>query len=96
MLGVCFFVLTAVSVVFAVLSGQLPALSNAILDGAEQAVRLTVSLVGMTALWCGVMNVLKEAGMIEKLSRVLSPVLRFVFPKAWEDGSARAEITSIN
>jgi len=94
MLGVCFFVLTAVSVVFAVLSGQLPALSNAILDGAEQAVRLTVSLVGMTALWCGVMNVLKEAGMIEKLSRVLSPVLRFVFPKAWEDGSARAEITA--
>ncbi len=94
MLGICFFVLSAVSVVFAALTGHLPDLSNAIVDGAGQAVTLTISLMGMMALWCGVMNVLKEAGMIEKLSRVLSPVLRLVFPDAWKSGGARAEITA--
>ncbi len=51
MLGVCFFVLVAVSAVFAATLGHLPDLSNAILDGAGQAVSLTLSLAGMMALW---------------------------------------------
>ena len=94
MLGICFFVLVAVSWVFALCTGHLPDLSNAILDGAGQAVSLTLSLSGMMALWCGVMKVLQKAGIIERLSRWLSPILRFVFPDAWRKGTATGEITA--
>ena len=94
MLGICFFILTAVSVAAAIPTGNFGALSNAIVDGASQAVSLTLSLAGMMALWCGVMNVLKEAGGIRHLARVLSPVLRLVFPDAWRSGRACEEITA--
>ncbi len=94
MLGICFFALVLISVLFAVPTGNLGALSNAILDGAGGALSLTVSLAGMMALWCGVMNVLKEAGVIGKVSRVLSPILRLVFPDAWRSGRATEEITA--
>lgn len=94
MLGICVFVLTVISVLTAALTGRLPDLSNAIVDGAGQAVSLTLSLLGMMALWCGVMRVLTEAGVIRHLSRILSPVLRPVFPRAFRTGCAREEITA--
>ena len=94
MLGICFFVLIAVSVAAAIFTGNFGALSNAIVDGAAQAVTLTLSLAGMMTLWCGVMRVLTEAGVIARLSRVLAPVLRLVFPDAWRTGRACEEITA--
>lgn len=94
MLGICFFVLCAVSAVFGAATGNLPAVSSGALDGAAAAVRLTFSLAGTMALWSGVMNVLREAGWIGRLSRALSPVLRFVFPEAWRTKTACGEITA--
>lgn len=94
MLGICFFVLVFVSAVSGTAAGRLAELSCAIVDGAGQAVTLTLSLCGMMALWCGVMNVWKEAGMIRGLSRILAPVLRLAFPDAWRTGIGREEITA--
>ncbi len=94
MLGICFFVITAISVVTAICTGRLPALSGAVLDGAGQAVTLTLSLVGMMMLWGGVMRVLTEAGVIRVLCRILSPILRAAFPRAFRTGCAREEITA--
>jgi len=94
MLGICFFVLCAVSVGFAAAAGNMSALTDAAIDGAARAVELVLSLCGMTVLWSGVMAVLREAGMIRVLSRILSPLLRPAFPQAWRTGAAREEITA--
>ena len=94
MLGICFFVLILVSFLAAAAGGNMASLTNAVLDGAANAVQLTISLAGMTALWCGVMNVLREAGAIRHLSRLLAPVLRCIFPDAWKKNIACEEITA--
>ncbi len=94
MLGKCFFVMTALSVVFAVATGRIDALSNALIDGAGRAVTLTLSLMGMMALWSGVMRVFREMGAIGKLSKLLSPVLSLVFPTAFATGRGKEEITA--
>ena len=94
MLGICFFVLCFVSVLFTVVAGDPAALSNGVLDGAGRAMELMFSLSGAMALWCGIMNVLQEAGWIGRLSRLLSPILRRVFPASWEDSDVREKITA--
>lgn len=94
MLGICFLVLCGIAFVFTLVGGDPAALSNAALDGAGRAMELMFSLAGMMALWCGIMNVLQEAGMIARLSRLLSPVLRFVFPDSWKDPDTRNKITA--
>ncbi len=48
----------------------------------------------MMCLWCGIMNVFKKAGFIDRLARILSPVLRHVFPTAFKQNIAKEEITS--
>ncbi len=93
MLGKCFFVIVVLSLVFALATGNISSLAGAAIDGAARAVEIVISLVGMMSLWCGIMNVLKESGIIEKLSRCLSPLLRFIFPNAFKSGLAKEEIT---
>ena len=94
MLGICFFVLCAVSVLCGIGTGHMAETAGAAIDGASRALELILSLSGMSALWSGVMAVLREAGMIRALGRILSPLLRHVFPTAWRDADAREEITA--
>lgn len=61
-----------------------------LLSGAGEAVTLTVALMGAYLFWMGLMGVIRRAGLMEKLSRALSPAIRFLFPDA---GGAAAPIS---
>ena len=60
---------------------------------ASAAVELSVSMAGMLCLWTGVMEVMRRSGLADKLSRLLRPVLRLLFPQAARD---RAVMDSIS
>lgn len=94
MLGKVFGVMTLVSFFIALSTGNIEALGNAVLDGASDAVSLTLSLAGIMCLWCGVMGVLESAGIIGKLARLLRPFLRVFFPDSCENGKGAEEIAA--
>lgn len=94
MLGKIFGCITIFSLVSGILLGNSMELSNAVLDGASGAIQLTLSLCGIMSLWCGIMKVLEHAGMIEKLSYLLKPILRILFPDAYKSGVAIGEISA--
>lgn len=94
MLGKCFFVIVVLSLVSGLLTGNMAALGNAALDGAAKAIEVTLSLAGMTVLWCGVMRVLSECGAVRLLTRVLTPLLKPIFPSAWKNPACRDAVTA--
>lgn len=94
MLGRVFGCMCLISFVYALYTGSSEALLYAVLDGASGAVTLTLSLCGMMALWCGIMKVFEGAGLIERLSRLLSPLLRRCFSAAYKSGQGIGEISA--
>ncbi len=94
MIGKVFGVITVFSFVSALTLGRGEELVCAVLDGASGAVTLTLSLCGMMCLWCGVMRVFEEAGLIGKVSRLLSPLLRLCFPMAYRSRIGVGEISA--
>ena len=94
MLGKCFSFLCIISFAFASFTGNIEELCSGILSGASKSVSVCISLVGIMALWSGVMAVLQKAGAIRVLSKLLSPVLRLIFPRAFKENVAREEITA--
>lgn len=92
MMEKCFFVLVSISIIFAVSTGNLQEVSNAVVDGASKAISLIISLAGAMCLWSGIMEVLREAGAVQKLSKILSPILRRVFPETWKSGKGSEEL----
>jgi spore maturation protein SpmA len=56
------------------------AVSSAVLSSAKQAVELAIGLVGAMTFFLGLMRVASDAGAVQGLARLLSPVLRRLFP----------------
>ncbi len=69
------------SVICAVFNGNMSQLSSAILSGCSDAVSLCIKLLGMLCLWCGLMNVAEKSGLCRIVSKILSPVLKLLFPE---------------
>ena len=49
-------------VIFGVFSGQPAALTEGVLSGAKDAVSLCITMAGVMAFWCGIMEVAERRG----------------------------------
>lgn len=54
--------------------------TNAALNYAGTAVNIALELIGIMALWLGLMKIAEEAGLIKIIANALRPVTRFLFP----------------
>lgn len=61
--------------------GAMAALAEATLKAAEGAVPLAFGLVGVMALFLGLMRVAEAAGLVRGLARLLAPLLTRLFPE---------------
>jgi spore maturation protein A len=67
-------------------------LTAAMMDGAKAGVELVLSLAGALCLWSGFSRLLEAVGATAGLAKLLSPLLRRLFPEAWQDREAREAI----
>ena len=68
--------------------GNMQALSNAVMAGASDAVTLCIKLLGALCLWGGLMEIAKASGLTATVIRMLSPLLRLLFPNFKKDDPA--------
>jgi spore maturation protein A len=83
-----------VGVLYGAFSGQMQAVSDEAISSAKEAVTLCITMVGVLSLWMGMMEIGKEAGLIEGLSKRIRPVIRFLFPGIPKDHPACQEIST--
>lgn len=70
-----------IGIVYAAFHGTLPAITNAALDSAKEAVTLCITMTGVMSFWVGLMKIAETAGIIAGLSKKMQPLLRFLFPE---------------
>ena len=88
MINYIWFGLMIVSVIVGALTGNLKAVTNAAVESAGTAVEIAIGLIGIMALWLGIMKIAKKSGLIKLLSRAIRPVSRVLFPKIPKDHPA--------
>ncbi|MBE6985554.1 MAG: spore maturation protein A [Ruminococcaceae bacterium] len=94
MMGIVWCIMLLLSVMAAIFQGNLGVLTPSALEGAASAVTLCISLAGALCLWSGVAKVMEQAGLIEKLGRLLRPIFRRLFPKASQNKTALGYLTA--
>jgi spore maturation protein SpmA len=57
-------------------------------DGAKTAVTIALGLIGIMALWLGVMRLAERAGLVQRIARGLRPIMRRLFPDVPPDHPA--------
>lgn len=84
----------AVSLLSAVCQENSQALAASVLQGAQAGVTLALSMAGSLCLWSGVGKLLDTAGITDKLSELLKPILHRAFPSTAADPSLSRSISS--
>ncbi len=93
-MSVLLVVMMLTAVIYSIFSGTVSEMSSGLLTGAEQAVRLGISMAGVLCLWSGVVEVMRRAGLMDKLSRLLRLPLGALFPEARKDDSLRGDLAA--
>lgn len=80
LLNVIWLLLLASGIVIAALNGQVEVATEAALGAARGAVEVCFDLIGVMALWLGIMRIGEKAGLIKTLAQGLRPVTSRLFP----------------
>ena len=83
-----------ISLIFSLLSGRGAELSSAVTQGAQAGVTLCISIAGSLCLWSGVGKLMDKAGLTAKLSALLRPLLRLLFPSTKRDSQLGKHISA--
>ncbi|HUF18650.1 MAG TPA: nucleoside recognition domain-containing protein [Thermoanaerobaculia bacterium] len=88
MLNYIWFALMAAALVVAAFKGTAAEVTDGAISSARTAVEISIGLVGIMALWLGIMKIAEKAGLIAILARVIAPITRLIFPEVPRDHPA--------
>jgi spore maturation protein SpmA len=71
---------------------KMKGITNAVIDYAGTAVTIAIGLIGIMALWLGVMKVAEQAGLIKIIANTLKPITKKLFPDIPSDHPAMSSI----
>lgn len=94
MLNIIWGVMIVIGIAYGAVTGHMQEVSNAALDSAKEAVTLCITMVGVMSLWTGLMEIATSVGIMNQLTKLLKPVIRFLFPGIPEGHSANTHITT--
>ena len=83
-----------IGIIIGILKGNIAEIGNAAINSSKEAVTLCISMVGIMAMWTGMMQVAKKCGLTASFTRGLRPVIRFLFPDIPRDHVVNEYIAS--
>ena len=86
------FFIILISVISAAYTGRINEVVNAIMKGAQTSVEIALYLAGIMAFWLGIMKIAEKSGLVAKISSLLTPIAKKLFPDVPKDNSAIGDI----
>ncbi len=80
--------LIIVAVVLGGINGKIENVTKAAIDAAGNSVTIAIGLVGVMALWLGIMKIAEQSGLMSLLARAIAPVMRRLFSEVPPDHPA--------
>lgn len=82
-----------VSFAYAIFSGNLEHLNASIFNSTSEAITLAIDLLGTICLWNGIMQIANKTTIINKLTNLLSPIIKLLFPEIKKNKQIQKEIS---
>lgn len=92
MLNIIWLLLLVSGIIAAALNGNIEIVTQAALGAAQDAVQVCFNLIGIMALWLGIMKIAEKGGLVNGLARFLRPLMEKVFPSVPPDHPAMGAI----
>lgn len=94
MLNVLWAAMIVIGIVYAAFTGNLTAISDGVLSSSREAVNLCITMLGVMALWTGLMEIASKSGLILWCTKAIRPVMKWLFPRVPADSKAMQYMTT--
>ena len=82
-----------ISYLYAMMIGNTDKINTSIFSSTQEAVTLCITLLGTICLWNGIMKIAEKTSAITRLTKILNPIVKFLFPELKNQESIRKEIS---
>lgn len=81
-------ILILASLAYGMATGSVDSINQVIVNVGRETLEFALPLVAATCFWSGILNVARAVGLLSALQKLLSPLLRFLFPDLKDDPEA--------
>ncbi|OHD81208.1 MAG: nucleoside recognition protein [Spirochaetes bacterium RIFOXYC1_FULL_54_7] len=92
MINYVWFGLIAIGTIVGFATGNIQAITDGAINAAKTAIDLSFGLIGIMAMWLGIMAIADEAGLVKKLAHLMKPLMSKLFPDVPPDHPALGNI----
>ena len=69
-----------IGIAFSLVTGNIDFLNNEIINYPSEILNIFLSMLPLMVIWSGIMNIAKDAGLLDKIADFMSPLFRIIFP----------------
>lgn len=82
-----------ISYIYALCTGNIENVNNSIFSSTTSAVELSITFLGTICLWNGIMKIAISTTLIDRLTKLLAPIINFLFPHTKHNKQLQHEIS---
>lgn len=83
-----------IGIIVSLFNGNIGEVGNAAINSSKEAVTLCIAMVGIMAMWTGMMQIAKKSGLVASFTKTLRPVIGLLFPDLPKDHIVNEYIAS--
>ena len=87
-----FLFLILISIITAIYTGKIEEVTNELLNATQRAVQVSIGLIGIMAFWLGIAKIAQKSGLINLISKLISPILKLIFNELPKNSPAFSNI----
>lgn len=79
-------------IIAAIYTGNVQEITKAAMEGANQAVKISIGLIAIISFWLGIMKLAEASGLVRMLAKLMGPITSRLFPEIPREHPAMAAI----
>ena len=80
MINIIWFILIISGILYSFFTGNISLINNEIIVSTKSSLNLIISMMEVTVLWMGILNIAQKSNLLDKFANALTPILSKLFP----------------
>lgn len=83
-----------IGIIYSLFTNNIEVLNNEIVNAPSEILDIFFAMLPLMVVWSGIMNIAKEAGLLDKIAKFMSPLFSIIFPDIPKDHESLGYIAS--
>lgn len=83
-----------IGITYSIITNNIELISTEIIKTGETSLNMITKIFPVMALWLGIMKIGEESGLLKKISELISPIMKNIFPEIPESHKSLSLITT--